>query len=733
MSEPKKWPISRLAILLIVILILGIVASTIILIFAFLPSENAPWLEGRLADQDHYLIGVGRADCTGPVAEVPFIGYGTMDQNGAGIITRQYCRTFIVAEPQNRTKRVVYVTAEIGMISQRLRLEVMKQLKQKYGEMYRQDNVILSATHTHSGPGGYFQNTIFMIASKGFIKPSLNAIVNGVIKSIDVAHQNMREGHIFINKGVLLNSQINRSPFSYLQNSKSERERYSSDTDQEMVILKMTDVEGQDIGLFSWFAIHPVSMNSSNRFTSSDNVGYAAYLFEQEKNKGYLTGEGPYVAAFGSSNLGDVSSNTKGPHCTNTGESCENLNNYCPIGGAKMCIASGPGKDMFESTKIIGRNLYLKAKELSMAASEEIYGPLNSAHEWLNMANRTVQLNATHSGKTCKPALGYSFAAGTMDGPGMFNFTQGAIHGDPFWDAVRNGLLAEPSNESVECQKPKPILIPTGEMSKPYPWHPDIIDVQMVTIGPVVIVALPGEFTTMAGRRTREAVKSEFEAHGKPGMHVILAGLCNVYTHYITTFEEYQIQRYEGASTIFGPHTLSAYIQSFRELVQAIVKDTVRDLPSYPEPSILNISVNFLLPVIDAKPLGRKYGDVLQDVEPMYRVGEVASAQFVGANPRNSAENMSTLSFLTVEKYDNTSASWKIRYNDASWDTRFIWQKGDWGRSTAIVQWHIPNNTEPGTYRLQYFGHHKELLSSIHAFRGTSSEFEVLNLEFVKL
>lgn len=27
-----------------------------------------------------------------------------------------------------------------------------------------------------------------------------------------------------------------------------------------------------------------------------------------------------------------------------------------------MCLASGPGEDMFESTRIIGHNVYLKAK-----------------------------------------------------------------------------------------------------------------------------------------------------------------------------------------------------------------------------------------------------------------------------------------------------------------------------------------------------------------------------------
>ncbi len=42
---------------------------------------------------------------------------------------------------------------------------------------------------------------------------------------------------------------------------------------------------------------------------------------------------------------------------------------------------------------------------------------------------------------------------------------------------------------------------------------------------------------------------------------LVIAGLTNTYSSYVTTYEEYQAQRYEGASTIFGPHTLDAYIQ----------------------------------------------------------------------------------------------------------------------------------------------------------------------------
>ncbi|XP_062988984.1 neutral ceramidase [Elgaria multicarinata webbii] len=721
MSNPKST-CSPLQITIAVVLMLISAIAVTLLVLYILPSSNG-------SSGDGYLIGVGRADCTGPVAELPLMGYASHDQNGAGILSRLYCRAFITAEPDNDTKRVVFISAEIGMISQRVRLEVIKQLKSRYGDLYRPDNVILSGTHTHSGPGGYFQNTIFLITGKGLIRPSLNAIVNGILESIEMAHHNMKKGRIFINKGLLENSQINRSPFSYLRNPASERLRYPSNTDKEMVVLKMVADNGQEMGMLSWFAIHPVSMNNTNNLTNSDNVGYAAYLFEKEKNEGYLTGKGPYVAAIASANLGDVSPNIKGPHCINTGESCENLHNYCSVGGAKMCIAFGPGKDMLESTKIIGGRIYLKAKELYMAASEEINGPISSAHQWVDMSNITVQLNATHTGKTCKAALGYSFAAGTMDGPGVFNFTQGAVEGNTFWDSVRDGFLTEPSNETEECQRPKPILLPTGELSKPYPWHPKIIDIQIVIIGSAAILALPGEFTTMSGRRIREAVKSEFESHGKQGMNILTSGLCNVYTHYITTYEEYQIQRYEGASTIFGPHTLSAYIQSFRHLAKALATDTTQDLPNNPEPLLLNItSLNFLPLILDTKPVGRSYGDVVQDVRPKYRVGEVANAHFIGANPRNSAQNMRTFTFLTVEKFDNASKSWQVVDDDASWDTKFIWQKGKLGHSTAIVEWHIPTNTELGNYRLQYFGHNKEFLSSvIHAFNGSSSIFEVSN------
>eukprot|EP00069_Balaena_mysticetus_P010367 bmy_20624T0 len=222
----------------------------------------------------------------------------------------------------------------------------------------------------------------------------------------------------------------------------------------------------------------------------------------------------------------------------------------------------------------------------------------------------------------------------------IITFLIGTTVGDPFWDSIRDQVLGKPSEEIKECQKPKPILLHTGELSKPHPWHPDIVDVQIITLGFLAITAIPGEFTTMSGRRLREAVQEEFATYGMLNMTVVISGLCNVYTHYITTYEEYQAQRYEAASTIYGPHTLSAYIQLFRVLAKAIATDTVANLSSGPEPPFFKDLMAPLIPnTVDRAPVGTTFGDVLQPANPKYRVGEVVEVTFVGANPKNSAEN----------------------------------------------------------------------------------------------
>lgn len=52
--------------------------------------------------------------------------------------------------------------------------------------------------------------------------------------------------------------------------------------------------------------------------------------------------------------------------------------------------------------------------------------------------------------QTCPAALGYSFAAGTSDGPGAFDFTQNdpGAPSNPLWSVV-SGLLRVPTAQQV--------------------------------------------------------------------------------------------------------------------------------------------------------------------------------------------------------------------------------------------------------------------------------------------
>lgn len=71
--------------------------------------------------------------------------------------------------------------------------------------------------------------------------------------------------------------------------------------------------------------------------------------------------------------------------------------------------------------------------------------------------------------------------------------------------------------------------------------------------------------------RSHTQIAAVLEDGGLPGAVPVLAGLSNVYSHYIATWEEYQVQRYEAASTIFGPYTCAAYKQQYSILAQAIL------------------------------------------------------------------------------------------------------------------------------------------------------------------
>lgn len=79
------------------------------------------------------------------------------------------------------------------------------------------------------------------------------------------------------------------------------------------------------------------------------------------------------------------------------------------------------------------------------------------------------------------------------------------------------------------------------QFNYPSEWSPRVVSTQIAQIGPFAIVCVPGEFTTMSGRRTRKTVGNVLCRDGNPFCTVVIAGLCNTYSDYITTPEEYKV------------------------------------------------------------------------------------------------------------------------------------------------------------------------------------------------
>ncbi|XP_072037603.1 putative neutral ceramidase C [Amphiura filiformis] len=701
--------------------------SWIIVLMCFCVKEG-------LGQGDLYLIGAGIADITGPAADVPLMGYAKPDQYAGGIHLRLYSRTIITCE-LDESNCNVFVNMDIATGASAINIKVFEMLRDRgLGELYNEKNTAISATHTHSGPGGYHQFFLFSFTTSGFQDDSFDILVEGVVRSIERAHNNKKEGYVYLNEGELLDTSINRSPPAYMNNPSSERRRYDYDTDKDMTIAKFVGEDGTDIALISWYAVHPVSMNNSNHLISSDNKGYASYLFEQDMNDGAPMGQGDFVAIFANANHGDTSPNTAGPRCIDTGGPCRYQTSTCND-RAQLCIAFGPGEDMFDSTRIIGENQYVKAKELYNSATTEVAGPVGSVYQNANMTHYPVKINETYTTYTCAAAMGYSFAAGTVDGPGEFTFFQGDTTGNDLWDAIRD-LIKKPSDELIQCQAPKPVLLPTGEMFTPWTWAPAVVQTQILRIGQLAINLVPGEFTTMAGRRLRDSVRDVFRQNGVMNVVPVLTGLANVYTDYVTTFEEYQIQRYEGASTVFGQYTLQAYQQQYAMLAEFLVDNTSPD-PGPPSENYLDEQQSFLEPPsVDAVPKGVSIGDVYIDTDRRYRQGGVASATFWAGSPRHDAKAMIDSTFVSVEELHHTGDThlWIEVFNDADWSTRFYWEKKvvteDSTQSLATIRFEIPSDMPLGTYRIRHQGFYKTKDGNLQHYEGFSSSFEVIRKNY---
>lgn len=640
-----------------------------------------------------YLVGRGLSDVTGEPAGCGLLGYGKADQISRGLHTRLRTRAFVFVDATTQ-ERVLLCVSDLPLMFDSVHREVLSRLKVRFGDRYTEINTMLTVTHTHCGPGGYSHHHLYNTTTHGFHPITFEAIVGGIVEAVERADDDVAPATLTLSRGELTDASVNRSPSSFARNPEADKAHFPDAIDPQTTLLRV-ERDGQMVGAVNWFATHGTSMTNRNCLISGDNKGYAAYYWERVlSGVDYLAEHAPgFIAAFAQTNTGDMSPNlNRGP-------------------------GSGPTEDEFENTRIIGQRQADAAVTLATLAGTPVEGGVGARLTYVDLGDVTVQPEFTGDGRVHRTSrlMGAAAAlAGTDEGKGFPGFKQGR---NRIVDALSRQVIYRASPSLRDAQSPKGIVLPGGVMNRLAPFVQERVPVQLLRIGRLYLIGIPGEVTITAGLRMRREVAAVLDADLAD---VLVAGYSNAYIHYVTTPEEYEEQRYEGGSTMFGKWEGPALTQIAVGLATAM-RDGDKVGRGTPPPDISQRRRRSAKQRIDEPVAGRSYGDVLSAPRGRYSAGEMVEVSFAGANPNSNLRRGST--YLEVEHLDGQL--WRRVADDGDWATKLHWRK-DGAGSRITITWDVPAGVALGEYRIRYHGDISEEGGLLTPFTGTSPSFEVV-------
>ncbi len=542
-------------------------------------------------------IGIGKGDVTAYYDRSGMLGYAMFFHIMKDIESPLYARAFVF---ENGDTKLCMVNCELCFITPSLRDGVLQLLKQKTLG-YTEENLMINAQHTHCAPAGYSFHSLYNTSTPGLIMEVYQKIVQGIVEAIEDAEKNKVEAKIQIGKGKFepeLPVSFNRSIRAYNQNPEIDKTSYENRhlaTDREMTMLKFVDHAGKALGSINWFAVHTTNLPNNFLRLSSDNKGFAAKYLEEE----YQSSNKHYKAAFAQGACGDVSARYI-------------FNPKLPFQRGKY---EGKYPDDLKSARYNGHLQFGKAKEIhdNINQNTDCGDELNAIHLNVNMNQINIDPKFTdgiQDAVTSNACMGVSFLEGSKyDGPGMHPivgfFAKGLsklykqqqkirykFSKNEQWKAdldrkhnaqgVKNIALEAVTHQVFGALHARKFIVPgfvdeTIHNLKKFdqlgaydnhPWTPQNLPLQIFRLGTIAICALPFEITTVASWRLKKTIAENLAGQGIE--HVILAPYSNAYSGYITTYEEYQVQDYEGGHNVFGQFSLNALQQKFAELSQQL-------------------------------------------------------------------------------------------------------------------------------------------------------------------
>lgn len=600
-----------------------------------------------MTDSAGLQIGRGIADITGEPWGAGMMGYGMPRQWSKGILSRQFARAFVF---DDGSERIVYVVADLGMFFQSTVEAVLAALSTRFNDQYTARNVVLTATHTHCGPGGHGHHVLYNITTRGFHRRTFERVVEGVVEAISRAHDDVVPSTAILNRGALTDASANRSEAAFELNPESDRAAFPDSIDPLTTLLRI-ERDGSLVGAINWFAVHGTSMTNRNQLISADNKGVAAQLWEDQADAP-RTSRAALVTAFAQTNAGDLSPNLD------------------------LRPGTGPTDSERDNTRIIGSRQSEAAQSLARQPGEELAPILDVRMTYANLSQRY-----TADGATGRAVLGASFAAGKL--------TDGA--GSPLFDEGKNNPVPERISAWLyrafpavaAHHAPKDLTIPVGPMK----WIAETYPIQLIRIGSLYLLCLPFEVTVVAGLRLRRAIADILAVELD---HVLVQGYANGYAHYVTTPQEYDFQAYEGGSTVFGRHELAALTDIAGTLATAMRSGRAV------APGEAPAAQRFRLASPSGSPRLERRRPIAVLAAPTHAcTGEVVTVTFAADHPNGPIRP----NYLLVER--ETPDGWISVADDNSLATSIEWDRDRRLRWRATVTWQA---TVAGTYRISYLG-----------------------------
>lgn len=245
---------------------------TVLLLLAF------PALAGQ------FKAGVAKVDIT-PEIETPLAGYGARESAmSTGVMDRVYSRALVIDDGE---RKVALVSSDILLILEDLKDEIKKGVSD-----LELDGIMLSATHTHSGPGGYSDIWIVNVAVMGKYVPEYRKfLVSKISEAIRRADEDIRPAKF--------GADIFSAP-GFAHNRRHPEP--SAVVDPALGLIKITDISGKPIAYLINYAVHSTILPPSNLKISGDLAGLVERSIEEKDHSA--------VAFFFPGPLGD-----QGPNC----------------------------------------------------------------------------------------------------------------------------------------------------------------------------------------------------------------------------------------------------------------------------------------------------------------------------------------------------------------------------------------------------------------------------------